>query len=121
MNFKFFGLVLGPVARQLLSGVLRGRLSLKQVLLINAEPKIGNEILAYLVDHPKAQDTLEGIVEWWLLEQKIKYETARVQEALSELIAKGMILEEKGWDSQIYYRINQNKYEEIKNLSKKVR
>jgi hypothetical protein len=93
----------------------------KEGLLINDESKIGNEILAYLVENPKAQDTLEGIVEWWLLEREIKFETARVKEALSELVAKGLILEKKGPDSQIYYRINQKKYEEIKNLNKKVR
>ncbi len=91
---------------------------MKQGLFITDESKIGNEILAYLVENPKAQDTLEGIVEWWLLEQKIKYETARVQEALSELVANGLILEKKGPDSQTHYRINQKKYEEIKKLVK---
>ena len=62
---------------------------MKQVLPINDEPEIGDEILAYLVDHPKARDTLEGIVEWWLLEREIKFETARVKEALSNLVAGG--------------------------------
>jgi len=95
---------------------LRGRLKVKLGLLINDESKIGNEILSYLVENPKAQDTLEGIVEWWLLEQKIKYETARVQEALSELVAKGLILEKKGSNSQRHYRINQSRFEEIKKL-----
>ena len=61
---------------------------------------------------------MEGIVEWWLLEQKITYETARVQEALAELVAKKMILEKKGPDSKTHYRINQKKYEEIKELVK---
>ena len=87
-------------------------------LLITDKSQLGNNILAYLVDHPKAQDTLEGIVEWWLLEQKITYETARVQEALSELVNRGMILEKKGPDSKTRYRINQKKYEEIKKLVK---
>ena len=87
-------------------------------LLITDKSQLGNKILAYLVDHPKAQDTLEGIVEWWLLEQKITYETARVQEALAELVAQKMILEKKGPDSKTHYRINQKKYEEIKELVK---
>jgi hypothetical protein len=91
----------------------------KQGLLINVQPQIGNKILAYLIENPKARDTLEGIVEWWLLEQEIKFETARVQEALSELVAKELILEKKGPDLQIHYRINQKKYEEIKNSLKK--
>ena len=85
-------------------------------LLITDKSQIGNEILAYMVDHPKAQDTLEGIVEWWLLERKIKYETARVQEALSELVVRGLILKKKGSNSRIHYRINLSKYKEIQEL-----
>lgn len=95
-----------------------GRLNLKQVLLINDKLKIGNEILSYLVDHQKAQDTLEGIVEWWLLERQIKFQTAKVKEALSDLVAKGLILEKKGSNSKIHYRINQSKYKEIQELFK---
>ena len=91
---------------------------MKEGLLINDEFKIGNEILAYLVDHPNARDTLEGIVEWWLLEQQIKFQTARVKDALSDLVARGLILEKKGSNSQIHYRINQKKYKEIQELFK---
>ena len=91
---------------------------MKQILIINDDSKIGNEILAYLVENPKAQDTLEGIVEWWLLEREIKFETARVKEALSDLVAKGLILEKKRSNSQVHYCINQNKHEEIKGLFK---
>ena len=91
---------------------------MKEGLPINDESKIGNEILAYLVDHPNARDTLEGIVEWWLLEQQIKFQTARVKDALSDLVARGLILEKKGSNSQIHYRINQKKYKEIQELFK---
>ena len=89
---------------------------MKEALLINDEFKIGNEILAYLIDHPNARDTLEGIVEWWLLEQQIKFQTARVKDALSDLVARGLILEKKGSNSHIHYRVNQSKYEEIQEL-----
>lgn len=61
---------------------------------------------------------LEGIVEWWLLERKIKRQTANVKEALAELVAKGLVLEYKGVDSQTHYRINQDKYGEIQALLK---
>lgn len=81
----------------------------------NASPT-GYQILAYLAEHPEAQDTVQGIMEWWLLERQIKFQTARVKEVLSELTCKGFILEEKGPDSQTRYRINQGKYDEIKKL-----
>jgi hypothetical protein len=70
-------------------------------------------------EHPNARDTLEGIVEWWLLEQQIKFQTARVKDALSDLVDRGLILEHKGLDSQIHYRINQSRYEEIQELFKR--
>ena len=85
---------------------------------ITRKSQIGNEILAYLIEHPEAQDTLDGIVEWWLLERQIKFQTARVKEALSELVAKRLILEKKGSNSRTHYRINQAKYKEIQKLFK---
>ena len=44
----------------------------------------GYQILAYLVEHPKAQDTVEGIVEWWLLERAIKYQKTQIVKAIAE-------------------------------------
>ncbi len=46
--------------------------------------QITYDILGYLAEHPGAQDTLEGIIEWWLLEQEIKRQTGKVKEALTE-------------------------------------
>jgi hypothetical protein len=77
---------------------------------------IVHEILTYLAEHPDSNDTLEGIVEWWLLERKIEYAVAKVKEALTELVTKGLVLENKGGDTRTHYRINQSKYEEIEDL-----
>lgn len=63
-------------------------------------------ILSYLVEHPDAGDTLDGIVEWWLLHQKIRFETRIVSQAVAELVAQGLIVEQKGPDARIMYRVN---------------
>lgn len=76
------------------------------------------EILAYLAEHPGSQDTLEGVVEWWLLEQMIKDRTARVIEALAELVGKGLVLERKGIDTRAHYRVNRRRLREIKEMLK---
>lgn len=74
------------------------------------------EILAYLIKHPRAQDTLEGIVQWWLLEQEIQYWIAKAQAALAELVARGLALERRGADGQTRYRINRRRIKEIRAL-----
>ena len=85
---------------------------------ITEKSQISHEILAYLVEHPEARDTLEGILEWWLLERKIKRQKDQVKEALTELVARGLVLEHEGGNSQTHYSINQSKYEEIQKLFK---
>ncbi|MGH7889531.1 MAG: hypothetical protein ACRENF_03165, partial [Thermodesulfobacteriota bacterium] len=82
------------------------------------ESEIKYEILAYLSDNPDAGDTMEGIVEWWLLEQRIKREAEKVKNALSELVAKGLIIENKRKSSGAYYRVNRRKYRKIQSMLK---
>ena len=81
--------------------------------------EIAYDILSYLTEHPDAQDTIEGIIEWWLLEQKIKRETDNVKEALAQLVADGFVLECKYGGSRSYYKINIDKYREIQVLLRK--
>lgn len=75
--------------------------------------KITHRILGYLVENPNAQDTLEGIVEWWLLDRFTRSNAASVKEALEELVAAGLVLERRGKESRTYYKINDRKLEEI--------
>ena len=65
---------------------------------------VASEILAYLAHHPQASDTLEGIVEWWLLQQKIEYQTRVVRDALAELVERGFLVKEVMKDARIHYR-----------------
>jgi DNA-binding MarR family transcriptional regulator len=76
---------------------------------IREHREVSYYILDYLSDNPDAGDTLEGIVEWWLLTQCIKFETRTVSEAVATLVAEGLIVEQKGLDSRSIYRIKQTK------------
>ena len=80
--------------------------------------QIGHDILEYLIEHPDAQDTLEGIIEWWLLEQKIRHQTLVVREALSKLVEEGFVIEKKGQGVSPSYRINADKAHEAQELLK---
>jgi hypothetical protein len=75
---------------------------------------IASDILAYFDEHPQAQDTLEGIVQWWLMEQRIKQVISGVKSALSELVREGLVLEHEGADGQARYGINLEKRAQIR-------
>jgi hypothetical protein len=71
-------------------------------------------ILAYLSDNPEAGDTFDGIVEWWLLDQRIKFETRNVSEAVARLISEGLIVEHEASDSRIIYKVNRTREQAIR-------
>ena len=73
-------------------------------------------ILAYLAEHPQAQDSLEGIVEWWLLEQHIKQTTTQVNAALEQLVDEGLVIAHEGAAGRVYYRMNRKKLRDIRRL-----
>lgn len=75
---------------------------------------IADQILAYLVQHPEAQDTAEGITEWWLLEQQIRYAVAEVDGALNNLVADDLLLTRQCADGRAYYGLNRAKEREIR-------
>jgi hypothetical protein len=74
---------------------------------------ITHDVLSYMLENTAAKDTLEGIVEWWLLERKIERNTAEVKSVLDELAAKDLIVEFRAPDSRIHYQINRSKQTEI--------
>jgi hypothetical protein len=78
--------------------------------------EISYQILGYLLDNPDAQDTLEGITEWWLLHQDIKRNASLILKVLTELTQKEFLIDRRGYDRRNYYRINPNKYREISEL-----
>ncbi len=49
------------------------------------------EILRYLRAHPQAADTVDGIVMWWLPRQRYEEAVDRVQHALDDLVARGLV------------------------------
>jgi hypothetical protein len=81
---------------------------------VAADQPIANQILAYLVEHPQAQDTLEGITEWWLLEQRIRYAITDVDRALGNLLADDLVVARQCADGRTYYALNRVKEREIR-------
>jgi len=65
---------------------------------------VAREILTYLREHPSAEDTLEGVVEWWLLETHIRRTTVEVKAALEELVASSLVIVQRHQDGRTCYK-----------------
>ncbi len=75
--------------------------------------QLGYDILAYMAEHPDAQDTTEGIAEWWLSERPARPNAARVEEALAELVSLGLVVASRREGARTYYRADGRKLREI--------
>lgn len=76
--------------------------------------EISRRILSYLADNPEADDTPEGIAQWWLLEREIRDQTAAVQRALAELTAAGWLVTPRTPGSPLRYRLNPDRAGELR-------
>lgn len=86
-----------------------------------SQSEIARAIVEYLRKNPHAQDTLAGIAEWWLPQQRIRTSKAKLNEVLEDMVTRGLILQSKGKDLQIHYRINDRKLEELEEISRRKR
>jgi len=69
------------------------------------------EILRYLVVHPKAKDTLNGILNWWLPDLGVK--TSKVEQSLELLVSKGWLIARSSPQSETIYSLNENVIDQI--------
>jgi len=72
-------------------------------------PNFAIEILTYLREHPEAQDTLEGVMVWWVSERAIKHWLLQVRASLAALVACGYLEKRTAADGRIFYRLNQSR------------
>ena len=68
-------------------------------------PSPAPEILDYLARKPGAQDTIEGILHWWVLEACIRNWAPKIAETVAELVERGL-LEKKASHGKIFYRVS---------------
>jgi hypothetical protein len=64
------------------------------------------EILSYLSRHPDAQDTIEGILHWWVLDACIREWTPKIAETVAHLVEAGFLEQKAVGDGRILYRIS---------------
>ena len=74
--------------------------------------EVTKEILQYLIDNPDARDTVDGIVQWWLLGTK-EHSKRVVEAALKTLVDEKLLIEHHRGDSPNDYRLNRRKRKQI--------
>lgn len=53
--------------------------------------EIEHAVLSYLEQRPQAADTLDGIVRWWLPQQRYSIAQARIEATLQRLVSQGLL------------------------------
>ena len=71
-------------------------------------------ILDYLVHHPGAKDTQEGVLNWWITAPCLDEDAERLAiEALDKLVAQGWVLK-RDTSNQPIYSLNHAHLKEIR-------
>lgn len=78
--------------------------------------EVSLKILNYLAENPKAGDTVDGILQWWLLDRAIIEEEDRVGRALNRLVERNLIVTVQAPDSRLHYQLNAERIEETRKL-----
>lgn len=78
--------------------------------------EVALKILHYLVENPQAADTVEGILQWWLLERTIIEEQEAVESALDRLVELNLIIEMQAADGRRHYHLNAEQIEMAQKL-----
>jgi hypothetical protein len=69
-------------------------------------PSPAPEILDYLARHPEAQDTLDGILHWWVLDSCVKRWAPKIAETVAKLVEQGFLEEKPSPDGHTFYHVS---------------
>jgi hypothetical protein len=69
-------------------------------------PSPAPEILAYLARQPGAQDTIDGILHWWVLDAYLRNWAPKIAKTVAQLVEQGFLEEKSSSDGKIFYHIS---------------
>jgi hypothetical protein len=74
-----------------------------------ADPRLPSpapEILDYLARQPGAQDTIDGILHWWVLDAHIRKWAPKIAKTVAELVEQGFLEQRRSADGNVFYRLS---------------
>jgi hypothetical protein len=66
-------------------------------------PSPAPEILDYLARHPDAQDTIDGILHWWVLDACVRKWAPKIAETVAQLVEQGFLEQKRSADGNVIY------------------
>jgi hypothetical protein len=69
-------------------------------------PSPAPEILDYLTRHPDAQDTVDGIMHWWVLDTCIRTWAPKIAETIAQLVQQGFLEQKPSADGNVFYCVS---------------
>ena len=84
----------------------KGRIDVSNVPAEPLLPSPAPEILDYLARQPDAQDTIEGIIQWWVLDSCIRSWAPKIEKTVANLVEQRLLEEKPSPDGKIFYRIS---------------
>jgi hypothetical protein len=76
------------------------------VLIDPSLPSPAPEILEYLARQPSAQDTIDGIIHWWVLDAYVRKWAPKIAETIAQLVERGFLEQKSSSDGKIFYHIS---------------
>ena len=64
------------------------------------------EILDYLARQPGSQDTIDGILHWWVIDTYVRKCAPKLAETVAQLVERGFLEEKPSSDGKIFYRVS---------------
>ena len=72
------------------------------------------DILHYLLEHPDAKDTRDGILRWWIPQRASEPDMSVVQDALDALVSKEWMSRRETVPDRVIYSMNKDHLEDIR-------
>ncbi len=70
-------------------------------------------ILQYLLAHPNAKDTRDGVIRWWLPGGVETWDVGKVQGVLDRLVAQGWLTTRTVTPSQVLYGLATERLDDV--------
>ena len=77
--------------------------------------------MSYFVRNPQAVDTLEGVAQWRLLEERVHRNVEQTNAALEWLVSQGFLLELSSASSRHVFCLNPERHVEAEHFLGRVR